>query len=94
MSNGLSMNYADMEACCGEIESIAMDIFDSKANLISRVNTLCEAWDSLSSPVYQDRFATVGTEIDKIGELVNELTHSIRSYINDMNQVDQSYANL
>ena len=94
MSNGLSMNYTDMETYCGEIESIAMDIFDSKANLISKVNTLCEAWDSLSSPVYQERFAAVGTEIDKIGELVNDLTHSIRNYINDMNQLDQSYANL
>lgn len=92
MSNGLCMDYDDMETCCTQLQSIAQNILEEKTSLLTKVNTLCDAWSSEASPVYQQDFTTVGSQIDKIGELVNELTQSIQSYVNDMRQLDSAYA--
>lgn len=92
MANGLSMDYDVMEQECGLLEGIAQNILTEKTNMISKVNALCEAWDSASSPVYQEDFATVAKQIESIEEMVMNLTSSIKSYVNDMRALDQSYA--
>lgn len=92
MANRLAMDYSQMHDNCNLLKEIAQNILADKSEMISKVNSLCESWDSAASPVYQDDFATVATQIDKIEEMVTSLTNSIEDYIADMQALDDSYA--
>lgn len=92
MADGLKMQYGDMLDCCGQLEGIADEILTNKENMTNKVNALCDAWEAEASPVYQEDYQNLAKSIDQIGELVKELTGSIRSYVADMQQLDGSYA--
>lgn len=92
MANGLTMDYGDMHDNCNLLKETAQNILYEKSEMISKVNALCESWDSAASPVYQEDFATVATQIEKIEVMVTNLTNSIEKYIEDMQALDHSYA--
>ncbi len=92
MADGIKMRYEDMERSCNDLERIVSEIVNNKTTMINKVNELCETWNSKASERHQEEFQSVGANIDKLTEMVSELTNNIKRYTADMNQLDDSYA--
>lgn len=92
MAISLKMQPDEMRTNCSDLGTIAEELLDKKNDLVNKAYTLCDNWESDSSPVYREDFETIGKQIDSISELVTSLTTSIENYITDMEQVDASYA--
>ncbi|MCH5261277.1 MAG: WXG100 family type VII secretion target [Lachnospiraceae bacterium] len=92
MADGIKMSYSDMDTISGELNAIVGEIIGNKNQMISKVNTLCESWDSMASQRHQDEFTNVANNIDKLTTMVDELITSIKNYRADMESLDQSYA--
>lgn len=92
MADGIRMSYSEMDAISDELHTIVDEIITNKEQMLSKVNTLCESWDSAASQRHQDEFANVAGNVDKLTDMVNELITSIKNYRADMEELDNSYS--
>lgn len=92
MAAGIQMQYETMDQVCNELKSIVSEIITNKDNMQSKVEFLCETWNSAASERHRSEFATVGDNINKLTDMVEELITSIKNYRADMEQLDQSYS--
>ena len=92
MADGIKMSYSDMDSISDELHAIVDEIIDNKGRMITKVNTLCDSWESAASQRHQDEFQNVAGNIDKLTEMVDELITSIKNYRADMEALDNSYS--
>ncbi len=92
MADGIKMSYSEMDAISDELHTIVDEIITNKEQMLSKVNTLCESWDSAASQRHQDEFTNVAGNVDKLTDMVNELITSIKNYRADMEELDNSYS--
>lgn len=85
------MSYESMDQICNELTSVVSKMVEDKAEMMAKVNSLCEAWASAASDRHQEDFATVGTSIDNLTNMADELISSVKKYRADMEALDQSY---
>ncbi len=92
MADGIQMKYDAMDQASNDLTSIVSEIIANKNNMISKVDYLCETWNSAASQRHREEFETVSKNIDSLTGMVEELITSIRNYRADMEQLDQSYS--
>lgn len=92
MADGIQMKYDDMDRVSEELTSIVSEIITNKGAMINKVEYLCETWNSAASQRHRDEFDAVGSNIDKLTEMVEELISSIKHYRADMEALDTSYS--
>lgn len=92
MADGIQMKYDEMDRVSNELRTIVSDIISNKNSMINKVEYLCESWDSKASQTHREEFQTVGSSIDKLTEMVEELISSIEHYRADMEALDTSYS--
>ncbi|MDE6389506.1 MAG: WXG100 family type VII secretion target [Lachnospiraceae bacterium] len=92
MADGIKMSYSEMDAISDELHTIVDEIITNKEQMLSKVNTLCDSWDSAASQRHQDEFTNVAGNVDKLTDMVNELITSIKNYRADMEELDNSYS--
>lgn len=92
MASGIVMSYESMDLICNELTTVVGKLVEDKAEMMTKVNSLCESWNSLASEKHQDEFATVGTSIDNLTNMADELISSVKKYRADMEALDQSYS--
>ena len=92
MADGIKMSYSEMDAISDELHTIVDEIITNTEQMLSKVNTLCESWDSAASQRHLDEFTNVAGNVDKLTDMVNELITSIKNYRADMEELDNSYS--
>ncbi|MBO5209680.1 MAG: WXG100 family type VII secretion target [Lachnospiraceae bacterium] len=92
MAGGIAMTYEIMDQTCTDLTNIVTEIISDKANMMEKVNSLCETWESAASERHLEDFQTVCSNIDTLTELADELISSVKQYRADMEELDQSYA--
>ncbi len=84
MADGIQIKYDDMDRVSEELTSIVAEMMSNKGSMISKVEYLCETWNSAASQRHRDEFEAVGKNIDKLTELAEDLISSIKHYRADI----------
>lgn len=92
MTNGLSMNYEDMNAELQNLTQLAEEFEGVTTRMTASVNTLCDNWMSASTEAYREDYEKLTTNFSNTLEIVRSLIQENHTYIQDMQNADNAHS--
>ncbi len=94
MAGGVKVDsFEDAESMGNSLKEIVEQIINLKADMMSKVDSLCDAWQSAASQHYGEEFTAVAGKIDTLGEMATQLSDNVVSYMRDAAELDARHAN-
>ena len=92
MAGGMNLDSFDQAIDLGnDLKEIVNQITESKNQMMSKVNALCDIWQS--SQHYNEEFTEVANKIDTLGEMAAQFSENVVNYAKEAQDLDARYAN-
>lgn len=91
--NGLSMNYEEMEAQLGNLETEATEFEGIVTRMQSTIAALCDNWTSTSTETFREDYTKLVKNFNETIEIVRSLISENNTYIQNMRNADSAYSN-
>ena len=94
MAGGMNLESFDQAIDLGnDLKEIVNQITESKNQMMSKVNALCDIWQSAASQHYNEEFTEVANKIDTLGEMAAQFSENVVNYAKEAQDLDARYAN-